>query len=244
MKEIYKGRVVGINVTGNEYLANALEVELSDGRHGTIPVDMIGFKLPNQVTGRRMAKRFLGRTVIVKIVQEDPLILSNQAAVIEQRKAIHLQEGQVIEGIIVGIGTREVKIEYAYCMILVLSDSEYNVAKKTSFHFAGLSFGEKIQVQVISIDDGNVTVSRKPLIKQSWINTASQYQEKGQYLGKVLNFIREGVFVQLEPGLDILCSPYPFFKIEPGDEVTVEIRKVNIETGRIKGMITGRAVSA
>lgn len=74
---------------------------------------------------------------------------------------------------------------------------------------------------------------------------ASKYVPKNQYLGTVVNIIREGAFVNLEPGLDMLCSPIPpFIELQKGDEVSVEIRNVNIEAGRIKGVITAKAMTA
>ncbi len=245
MQEIITGRVIGVHVEGENYEAKSLELQLPDGRHGSVPISMIGFKLPNKTTGRRVAKRFLGRTMIAKVIQDNPLILSNKAAVEEKKQALNLQEGQVIEGVIVGIGTRELKIEYQNCMTLILPASEYGIAKKSSLRFSGLTFGEKIQVQVKEIKTDMVIVTRKPLIRQSWIKTASKYEPKNQYLGTVVNIIREGAFVNLEPGLDILCSPIPpFIDLQKGDEVSVEIRNVNIEAGRIKGVITAKAMTA
>lgn len=245
MQEIIKGRVIGVHVEGENYEARSLELQLPDGRHGAMPLNMIGFKLPSKATGRRIAKRFLGRTLIAKVIQDNPLILSNKAAVEEKKKALNLQEGQIIEGIIVGIGTRELTIEYQNCMTLIMPASEYGIAQKSSLRFSGLTFGEKIKAQVKEINNDEVIVTRKPLIKKSWTKMASKYVPKNQYLGTVVNIIREGAFVNLEPGLDMLCSPIPpFIELQKGDEVSVEIRNVNIEAGRIKGVITAKAMTA
>jgi ribosomal protein S1 len=47
--------------------------------------------------------------------------------------------------------------------------------------------------------------------------------------------------VSLEPGLDILCSPYPFFEVKVNDDVAVEIVDINPEQGKMKGFITALA---
>lgn len=245
MQKIVTGRVIGVYVEDPNYEAKSLELQLSDGRFGTIPLSEVGFKLPNKTTGRRIAKRFLGRTMIAKITQDNPLILSNKAAIEEKRQSLDLQEGQVIEGTIVGISTRELTIEYQSCITLILPASEYSIAKKASLRHSGLTFGDKLQVQIKEIKNNEVIVTRKPLIRQSWVETANKYEPRNQYLGTVVNIIREGAFVNLEPGLDMLCSPLPpFIDLETGDEVSVEIRNVNIEAGRIKGTITAKAMSA
>jgi len=242
--EIVKCRVTAIAPDENKEI-NCLNVVI-DGTDiaGIIPISEIGVTdLPTEIKIRNMARKFMGRMMLGKVIQKDPLILSNTEALAEKRNTIKLEIGQVVEGVVVEIKRNKAIIEYEACIPMIMPSTEYSFLQTINLKYA-LEHGQKIKVKIIDINEDKITVSHKPFTQDNWKRILKKYRVKGQYLGKVTGLIPSGVFVALEPGLDILCSPYPFFEVEKGDEVAVEITDVNSEIGKIKGMITARALSA
>lgn len=100
--------------------------------------------------------------------------------------------------------------------------------------------GTEVVVKVIRInkDKKRCQVSMKALLPNPWPDVARRIQRKGVYAGKVTGIARYGVFVNFEPGVDILCRHnrngiYP----EVGDMVRFEVEYIDIKEQKIKGII-------
>jgi len=74
-----------------------------------------------------------------------------------------------------------------------------------------------------------------------WPRYLAKYQTRNQYLARVKSLNKVGIVVSLEPGLDILCAPYPFFDVRVNDDVAVEIVDIDPEHGKMKGFVTALA---
>jgi small subunit ribosomal protein S1 len=59
------------------------------------------------------------------------------------------------------------------------------------------------------------------------------------YSGTVSGIIDKGVFVNLEPGVDIFVHHPKFTRVKKGDKVRVLIHRVDIESQRIYGNFRG-----
>jgi len=239
--QIAKGRVVAVNQEENS--VESLNVMLNDGQIAIVPAEEVNDNVSEEQFGvRRTARRYMGRTIIGKVIEENPIIISHRQAVEEKAKEITLVPGQVIEGIATWITKRQAEIEYNYCVRMTLPANEFGWLKGNDLR-ALIKPGQKLQVEIKDIsEDGIIIVTHKKFEKNPWPEIQKKYHPRGQYLGQVTKKIDSGIFVNLEPGLDVLASPYPFFEVEVGDEVALEITDINPEAGKMKGYITARAM--
>ncbi len=235
--EIIKGRIIAVTQEENQAV---FTVRISDKETAILPISEVGIEKIEGTNLRTIARKFVGRPVVGKVINTDPLTISNKQAVEEMEKTSKLEAGQEFDGIVIGINETEAKIEYNACLVTIMPQEEMGIMPGTNLKMV-LNFGQKLRVEVIDMRDGKYIVSHKKFLqdKQEWQERIDKYQVKGQYLGVVTNFIKNGVFINLEPGIDMLCSPEPdWFEIQRGDEVIVEITDKN---SKIKGIITGKA---
>lgn len=238
--QILTGRVIAVNA--NEQ-GETIGLTVSLGSQNCfIPIEEVLMLSPqDSLDSRKLGRKFIGRNMMIKVINSNPLIVSNKQALEEKREKIKLDVGQEIEGVVISVNSKEAKIEYQNCLIVTLPSDEYNYLKTTNLKYV-LEVGTTIKVQVLSINGDEIIVTHKPYVKDNWTELSKKYQLKNQYLGRVVNLIQAGVFVNLEPSIDILCSPYPFFEVKRGDEVIVEITDINPSAGKIRGIITGKAI--
>lgn len=245
--QIVKGRVEAIKVN-EEGLSESFVIAVNEKDTVIIPIseiDLITNNTEEDLKSRRLARRFIGKIMIAKIINTNPIIGSNKQALLEQKMSVNLNEGQEIEGIVVAVDSNEAKIEYKDCVIATLPSDEYNHLKTVNLRFV-LNIGDTIKAKVLSVDEEReeVIITHKPYADDTWDELLEKYQIGSQHLGRIINMIKHGVFVNLAPGIDILCTPYPFFEVNRGDEVAVEITSVDEKAGRIRGIVTAKAITA
>jgi len=103
--------------------------------------------------------------------------------------------------------------------------------------------GHRVLVKVLKLDrtdknDIKITVSVKQAGENPYEKALRKYSEGNRYVGTVSVVDTNGVFVNLEGGVDCLC-PYPKRGRPPrGARVTVRILGINKENNRIWGAIT------
>ena len=104
-----------------------------------------------------------------------------------------------------------------------------------------LERGKTYEVKVLSVDKENeqVEISLKQAQPSPWPDCARRYVKGGVYSGTVSGVIDKGVFVNLEPGVDIFVHHPKFTRVKKGDKIRVFIRRVDAENQRIYGNIRG-----
>jgi len=246
---ILKGRVTAVNYDPDNNQLEGLQLTLYDHEGSTfiglIPInDLDDPSIPEGESGRRhIARKYLGRLMIAKVVKENPLILSHSQAIIEKAKEISLEPGQEIEGKVIWATKNVAALEYLDCIQMLMTAEEYGPIRHVDLRKA-LTPGATIKVEVTSIEDGVVFCSHKKFMPNPWPRIQQKYKKKNQYLCAVTRLLTKGVIVELERGLEVLATPYPFFDVKVGDEVGVEITDINPEAGKIRGFITAKAASA
>lgn len=239
--EIVKGRVIAITQENDQI---ALSVQLKDDITAIMPAEEMGLEKIEGTNLRVIARKLVGRTIIGKVVKNNPLTISNKQAIAEMIQSTPVAVGQIFEGKVISINETEASIEVNSCLITTLPQSELGIMRTTNLKMI-LKHGQNLRVEVKEIKDGKIIVSHKKFLedKELWQSRLNKYQIRGQYLGIATNFIKNGVFVNLEPGIDLLCSPQPdWFTLQRGDEIIVEIIDKS-DNGKIKGMVTGNAIS-
>jgi small subunit ribosomal protein S1 len=236
--EIVTGRVVSVlPAAGFVNCAGSMKIKLADTTV-TMPITELDGDLTESNNARHIARRYMGRTVIAKVTNTKPLEISIKEAIEEKLEKTTLKVGQEVAGTVVWVNRKHAEIEYNNCLIMVMPSTEYGYLRIGNLADV-LKPGEKIAVEVTSITDETVFVSHKKYADNPWPSIQAKYCMRGQYLARVVKVIDIGVFVNLEPGLDVLAAPRPtFFDVKFGDEVALEITDLEPSTGKIKGIIT------
>jgi small subunit ribosomal protein S1 len=104
-----------------------------------------------------------------------------------------------------------------------------------------LERGKTYNVKVMSVDheQEKVGVSLKQAQPSPWPDCGRRYVAGGIYSGTVSGIIDKGIFVNLEPGVDIFVHHPKFTRVKKGDKIRVFIRRVDAENQRIYGNIRG-----
>lgn len=194
---------------------------------------------------RSLESRIVGLPVwilILAVDRENSIFLASRQRALEIM-ASHtwdrLKEGDIIpgtirevypKGAVVDIGGIETKVGAAEIAWGWVEDAR-NILER----------GKTYEVKVLSVDKENnqVKISLKQAQSSPWPDCARRYVQGGVYSGTVSGIIDKGVFVNLEPGIDIFVHHPKFTRVKKGDKVKVFIRRVDVENQRIYGNIRG-----
>jgi small subunit ribosomal protein S1 len=194
---------------------------------------------------RSLENRIIGLPVwilILAVDRENSTFLASRHRALEIM-ATHtwdrLKEGEIIPGTIrevypksavVDIGGIETRVGAAEIAWGWVEDAR-NVLER----------GKTYEVKVLSVDKENeqVEVSLKQALSSPWPDCARRYVKGGVYSGTVSGIIDKGVFVNLEPGVDIFVHHPKFTRVKKGDKIRVFIRRVDVDRQRIYGNIRG-----
>lgn len=194
---------------------------------------------------RSLENRIVGLPVwilILAVDKENKFFLASRKRALEIM-ATHtwerLQEGEIVPGTV-----REV---YPKNAIVDIGGIETRVgASEIAWGWVEdarniLERGKTYQVKVLSVDpeQEHVEVSLKQAQPSPWPECAKRYVKGGIYSGTVSGVIDKGVFVNLEPGVDIFVHHPKFTRVKKGDKVRVLIHRVDIESQRIYGNFRG-----
>jgi ribosomal protein S1 len=194
---------------------------------------------------RSLENRIVGLPVwilILAVDKENEFFLASRKRALEIM-ASHtwdrLQEGEIVPGTV-----REV---YPKSAVVDIGGIETRVgASEIAWGWVEdarniLERGKTYQVKVLSVDpeQEHVEVSLKQAQPSPWPECAKRYVKGGIYSGTVSGVIDKGVFVNLEPGVDIFVHHPKFTRVKKGDKVRVLIHRVDIESQRIYGNFRG-----
>ncbi len=212
-------------------------------------------------TGSSPLARFNGQPMWLKIIEVDRdknrLILSEQAAMRDRRKHLKsellgkLEQGLVVDGKVTSLADFGAFVDIGGADGLVhLSEISWNRVNHPS---DVLKLGQTVKVKVISVDrDRNrIGLSLKQLQPEPW-STITQRFLVGQVVqAKVTRLTDFGAFARLEDDVEGLIHASemadeevkPETVVQPGDELTVRIIRIDPERKRI-GLSLKRAGEA
>lgn len=242
--EITKGRVTAISVDSETGVPEHLVV----GDHNVvIPTDKLDTNIPENVDPSiYLARRFIGREIPFKVLSRDKkqIVGSHVDAVEELRKGTlpKLQEGTLHEGVVTFVARREVEVEVGNSVAVRIPAQEYAYGHVSDLRNI-VKPGQILQIEIKGTNEnGKFVGSRLNLIHNPWDNIRDRYKPRNIYLGTVTGRLQDkGLFVSLADGIDALASPIPFFPVNVGDCVSLEISSIDDNNCKIKGRITGLA---
>jgi len=186
--------------------------------------------------------RYVGteiKFVVIDYVEEVGLVYgSNKKAIEMLKKPImeKLNNGEVVEGNITYILNHG-----AYVSIGMVS----GLLKNQNFSDDGTRVGdiyregEKIRVKLLRMSErGNLLFAPEKKIKGDSEISIKDYERGQQVSGIVVKVCIDKVYVNIAPGLDMLC-PFPdtVAEIKEGDFARMKITKVFPEKKRVRGII-------
>jgi len=170
-------------------------------------------------------------------------ILEEQRAKLRESMRSTLEEGQTIRGAITNITDYGLFIDLGgmdgLCHITDLSWGRVSHPSKL------YTVGEEIEVKILKYDKDSdrVSLGVKQLKTDPWEQVPEQYPAGSRVQGKVVSITDYGVFVELEEGVEGLVHisemswskkpKHPSKLVSVGDEIEVQVLKVEAETKRI-----------
>lgn len=162
---------------------------------------------------------------------------------LESQKVLKkVKKGDIIEANILGVGKNSVIAE-KNCVDIIINTHEiawgrvYNAADYAKV-------GDTIKVYVMDIDSDKKFIigSRRLATRDPYddkIVQSSYYKRHGEYLGIVRSIRKFGIFIELEPGITVLCNYPNWIGYEPyrGEEVLIKIKRFIVEERKINGVI-------
>jgi small subunit ribosomal protein S1 len=176
-------------------------------------------------------RRFVGEKMTVTIIGATPedgkLIFSeksNNGEEAEVKKAEKYEVGDVLSGTITGVVEFGVfvKIEENLEGLVHISELDWSLVEDPKKLF---SVGDKVQVKVIDIKNGKVSLSIKQLKENPWTRALNKFKKGDVVKGVVIKFNKHGALASIEEGVAGLIHISEFESEEKLRE-TLELGKV------------------
>lgn len=178
-----------------------------------------------------LLKKLTGQELIVRVIDVDriteKLIVSEKAAVSEKERAVvsQMNVGDVVEGEISGVVDFGAFVKF---LPPAKKDSTNDADKLEGLvHISELAWqliddpreivktGDKVQAQIIGIDDTRISLSMKALKKDPWTQVTEKYHVGDVVTGKVDKINPFGSFVYLDENIHGLAHVSEFREVYP-----------------------------
>jgi small subunit ribosomal protein S1 len=182
-----------------------------------------------------LLRKLIGQELRVRIIDSDregeKLIVSEKAAISEKEKKVisELKVGDIIEGEVSGV------VDFgAFVKFLPSSkkDSEKEEDKLEGLvHISELAWqliddpreivktGDRVEAQIIGIDDTRISLSIKALQKDPWSEIEKKYKVGDEVSGKVDKINHFGAFVYLDKDIHGLAHVSEFREVYPSKKI-------------------------
>lgn len=176
---------------------------------GFLPVSQLTTKYYPRVEGGDKSKilghlkGFIGKafkTVVIDVDEKDSkLIVSQKSAWAEEQKKT-LEEygvGKMIEGKITGVADFGAFVEFGDNLEGLVHISELAWQRIDNPNDI-IKVGDKVKAEIISVDEGRISLSMKRLINDPWKDIEKMYKVGQKVKGKVLKINPFGAFIELD----------------------------------------------
>ena len=259
---IISGHITGVeehNVGGEVGKTFALVVML-DTVKGIIPLPETGIpRYPIDENGEkkvvltREEKNLVKRQLMTLVGMKEPLKVT---AIHREENIVMLSRAQALEDLAKKTWTRlaldrivPAKVRRAGRRTVTLDIGGINVTmngEELTWGFLNdarmlVGPGQKINVKIMELDKENqkLKVSHRETLANPWPDCINRYKKGNLYMGKVTGVIEKGVFINLEPGVDVYCKHLAFERVQPGDNAVVRVTGIDVESKRVWGNLVG-----
>lgn len=178
---------------------------------------------------------------VIEISREENLAIASRkkAMEIRQKEIEKLKEGQKTKCRVMAVGKYAAIVEaHGVEKRLLPKDISWGLVDDLRDIVA---VGDELDCIVKNIDPQtpNISISIKETMPNPYLLVDKKYIQDSEYLGTVSLVRENGVFVNLEPGVDALCPHpgWPGLRLNVGDKVVLKIRKIDGEKKKIRAHI-------
>ncbi len=150
----------------------------------------------------RRLQSHIGKDFAVRVITSDrengKLIVSEKAAYASQRDETlkNLRAGDIVEGTVSGVVKFGIFVAFGGVEGLVhLSELDWGHVSNPGKRY---SLGDKVEVLVLAVEPGKLSLSIKRLTEDPWKDKVANYSEGQTVSGKVLRWNSNGVFIEVE----------------------------------------------
>ncbi len=144
----------------------------------------------------------IGKELKVRIInideEEKRIVLSEREALKEEREAIlaDLEVGKVYEGVVSGLSSYGLFVTIGGTVEGLVHISELTYGHVNNIERLG-RIGDKMQVKVIGLENGKISLSSKKLKEDPWTALPRNHKVWDILEGEVIRFVPYGVFVRV-----------------------------------------------
>ncbi|MBA4533819.1 S1 RNA-binding domain-containing protein [Brevibacillus halotolerans] len=213
---------------------------------GYIPFEYTGFASKEQMNS------FIGKRIgfkVKEIDRENNIFVASRIDALEVRATLtwqRIEEGQTAIAVVRGYirdpklpanisPARALRVDLGGVMVTILAvDVDHGWIDDLSEKY---QLGDPLEVKIMAVDKERkkIKISAKALKPSPYPECTKRFEQMGVYIGKVTGVVEYGVFVSLEPGVDVLCKHMPFTELQKGDRVTVRLLNINVAKQQMKG---------
>lgn len=190
---------------------------------------------------KRQMRNMIGSEIRFIIVEVDKLTnkaVASRKMALEKIRKIELKKYEKQDKVfarVISVFPKYIDIECLGVDIkLKPEDLEYGYISNLSKLY---QVGDKIKVLIKEIDANNgiLKVSHKDTKEDPYKVARKNYVEGGEYLGEITGYSDNGVFVNLEQGIDTMATLPNWMEMPPtiGDKVVIKIIKIQEEKRKI-----------
>lgn len=216
-----------------------------DHIRGIIPGELSGVTLDEEDKNIQKKKllHLIGQDVAFRVVRfdrENELFVGDRKSAIEMMASIALsriEKDDIIIAVAKEVTPYVVRADVGGIMVEIpISEIDYGWIDNLRERVRP---GDHLKVKVLEIDkeSGKIVVSAKAAKPGPWPEAAKRYQVGSEYAGRVSGVREFGIFVNLEPGVDVFCKHMRFGLPRKDDRVIVRINSVEPKKERISGRI-------
>jgi small subunit ribosomal protein S1 len=196
---------------------------------------------------------YIGKTIECKIITIDHarcnIVVSRREFIEDQRKEMkkkvlaEIEPGQIRKGVVKNI------VQFGAFVDLGGIDGLLHVTDMAWSRVANpgevVHVDEQLEVYIIKVDKERekIALGLKQKTPSPWATVAQKYAVDGRHTGEVVNVMKYGAFVRLEPGVEGLVHisemswtkriNHPSELVSPGDQIEVQILNINQEKQEI-----------
>lgn len=228
--------LVGVDIVHDSHVG----IVYVGGVMGMIPIKFSGCNDIDEF------KRLLGVKIAFKIHSTDRsnnIFVGSRQAALETLMSVawsRLEEGKVILGAVKEVHPNRMKVDVGAAVVtLKAEDMSYAWIDDLRDHY---KLNDRLRVQILQMDKEARTlqVSHKATLPNPFPDCFKRYSVGASRIGEVTGIVEYGVFVNLEPGVDILCKPQRVnarTALKRKDKVEVRILDTDTKKNRLFGRV-------
>ena len=180
--------------------------------------------------------------IVIETDEKTSKAIGSRLKAMQRLKEINLrrlQVGNKIYGKVIGVWKKYIRLECVGIDFLINAKNlQYGYIEDVSKKYK-INEQIKVVVKEISEEKQSMEISVKDLLEDPFVNVRKNFVEKGEYLAKITGYTKNGIFANIDQGVDTVCTLPTWLDRPPflGEKVIVKIYKILPERRKIYSSI-------